>query len=192
MPKKIKKKRKKGKMLDFKAALKYFEDEQFDKLMTSEGLYFLILRSLSRTEILLRLLTDNKIDAEDIPSRKLLEFVYGKNIPLSKIEKCIRDTYTVERAIRKEKEEALISELYKLNIFDWGGLHQNSLEKTIIDNYVKKITSFNQINEKIDNELHVSLKGYVLCSWYNHWTSIIIEDIFKDHTAVLPAVGLIK
>ena len=31
-----------------------------------------------------------------------------------------------------------------------------------------------------------------MCSWYNHWTSIIIEDIFKDHSAVLPAVGLIK
>lgn len=32
----------------------------------------------------------------------------------------------------------------------------------------------------------------MLCSWYNHWTSIIIEDIFKDHERVLPAVGLIK
>ncbi len=179
-------------MLDFKIALKYFEEEQFDKLMTTEGLYFLILRSLSRTGILSKLLTDNKIGAGNVPSRKLLEYVYGKNIALSKIEKCIRDTYAVERAIRKEKEVALISELYKLNIFDWGGLHQNSLEKTIIDNYVKKITSFNQINAKIDNELHVSLKGYVLCSWYNHWTSIVIEDIFKDNVTVLPAVGLIK
>jgi hypothetical protein len=36
------------------------------------------------------------------------------------------------------------------------------------------------------------MKSYVLCSWYNHWTSIIIEDIFRDHPAVLPAVGLIK
>jgi hypothetical protein len=31
-----------------------------------------------------------------------------------------------------------------------------------------------------------------LCSWYNHWTSIVIEDIFRDHASVLPAVGLIK
>ena len=35
-------------------------------------------------------------------------------------------------------------------------------------------------------------RGYVLCSWYNHWTSIIIEDIFRGHNAALPAVGLIK
>ncbi|HNQ39089.1 MAG TPA: hypothetical protein PKO26_00625 [Candidatus Cloacimonas sp.] len=36
------------------------------------------------------------------------------------------------------------------------------------------------------------LNGYVKCSWYNHWTSIIIEDIFKDHASILPAVGLVK
>jgi len=44
----------------------------------------------------------------------------------------------------------------------------------------------------VENELLTSLRGYVLCSWYNHWTSIIIEDIFKDHQHVLPAVGLVK
>lgn len=36
------------------------------------------------------------------------------------------------------------------------------------------------------------MRGYVQCSWYNHWTSIIIEDIFKDHPNVLPTIGLIK
>ncbi len=36
------------------------------------------------------------------------------------------------------------------------------------------------------------MKGYVQCSWYNNWTSIIIEDIFKDHPSVLPAVGKVK
>ena len=79
-----------------------------------------------------------------------------------------------------------------MQAFDWGGLHQNSLEKTIIDNYVKKITRYAELCERIDNELQRSLRGYVLCSWYNHWTSIIIEDIFRDHPAVLPAVGLVK
>ncbi|MDE5069908.1 MAG: hypothetical protein O4861_18135 [Trichodesmium sp. St16_bin4-tuft] len=32
----------------------------------------------------------------------------------------------------------------------------------------------------------------MLCSWYNNWTSILIEDIFKDHTRVIPTVGKIK
>lgn len=58
--------------------------------------------------------------------------------------------------------------------------------------YVKKIVSFDRLNECIDNEILASMRGYVQCSWYNHWTSIIIEDIFKTHRAVLPAVSLIK
>jgi hypothetical protein len=77
-------------------------------------------------------------------------------------------------------------------MFDWGGLHQNSLEKTIVDNYVKKIRSYDELQARVDDELFHSMKSYVLCSWYNHWTSIVIEDVFRDHNAVLPAVGLIK
>ncbi|MCI5228183.1 MAG: hypothetical protein D3918_16410, partial [Candidatus Electrothrix sp. AX2] len=72
------------------------------------------------------------------------------------------------------------------------GLHQNSLEKTIVNNYVKKISSYDALCESIDNRLYPSMRSYVLCSWYNHWTSIIIEDVFKDHPSVIPAVGLIK
>ena len=31
-----------------------------------------------------------------------------------------------------------------------------------------------------------------LIAEHNHWTSIIIEDVFRDHPAVLPAVGQVK
>ena len=85
-----------------------------------------------------------------------------------------------------------MNQLYRVQEFNWGGLHQNSLEKTIVDNYVKKITDYEALCRCVENELLVSMRGYVVCSWYNHWTSIIIEDIFKDHVNVLPAVGLVK
>ena len=86
----------------------------------------------------------------------------------------------------------MISELYRLQVFDWGGLYQSGLERTIINNYVKKIQQYDELCDRIDNELFTSLRGYVLCSWYNHWTSIIIEDIFRDHPNTLPAVGQVK
>jgi hypothetical protein len=57
---------------------------------------------------------------------------------------------------------------------------------------VKKIRRYNALCKAIDNELHASLQGYVLCPWYNHWTSIIIEDIFREQRTVLPAIGLVK
>lgn len=61
-----------------------------------------------------------------------------------------------------------------------------------MDNYVKKINNYEALCRCVENEILTSLRGYVVCSWYNHWTSIIIEDIFKDHANVLAAVGLVK
>ncbi|NJN78261.1 MAG: hypothetical protein HC803_07965 [Saprospiraceae bacterium] len=80
----------------------------------------------------------------------------------------------------------------RLQHFDWGGSFGNSLEKNIVNNYVKKIQSYQVINDEIEGSLLNSLRGYTLNSWYNHWTSIIIEDLFKDHETVLPTVGLVK
>jgi hypothetical protein len=105
--------------------------------------------------------------------------------------RCAR-TYSTDRAQRALNEDELINQLYRLQEFNWGGLHQNSLEKTIVDNYVKKISNYDTLIEAIEGDLHVSLRGYVTCSWYNHWTSIIIEDVFKTNPRILPAVGLIK
>ena len=48
------------------------------------------------------------------------------------------------------------------------------------------------MNQKIEGEIHESMKSYVLSSWYNHWTSILVEDIFKDHRKSIPSIGLIK
>jgi hypothetical protein len=79
-----------------------------------------------------------------------------------------------------------------LQVFDWGGFYQNAVEQTIVNNYIKKIQDYNQLLTSIENDLNPRLRGYILCSWYNHWTSILIEDMFKDHPDVLPAVGLIK
>lgn len=113
-------------------------------------------------------------------------------MPLEGIDDTILELYEKERAIRRENESELVNELYKIQLFDWGGLHRNSLERTIVNNYVKKITSYESLNNEIDGNLHDSMRAYVLASWYNHWSSIIIEDIFKEHDKVIPAVGLIK
>ena len=45
---------------------------------------------------------------------------------------------------------------------------------------------------EIDNELLASIAAMCFGSWYNHWTLIIIEDVFRDHRSVLPAVGRVK
>ena len=37
-----------------------------------------------------------------------------------------------------------------------------------------------------------TVQDYLICSWYNHWSSILIEHLFKSHRIVLPTVGKIK
>lgn len=179
--------------LTFSQADNLFRQDKLNELITDvEGRRFLKLRSLNRPEYLERLIQSAKITRPDAGSRKLFEFAFNANITTTTIEAHARAIYNEERERRRITESELINQLYRVQEFNWGGLHQNSLEKTIVDNYVKKITKYDTLCQNVENELLTSMRGYVLCSWYNHWTSIIIEDIFKDHPNVLPAVGLVK
>lgn len=177
----------------FTTLRQYYENNQFtDLLHNPDGIYWLKLRSISRAAQLRQFCDYIEIDHEGIPARQLLQHLYNLQPSTRDLEGFIRQVYESERAQRRANEDYLVSQLYQMKIFDWGGLYQNSLEQTIVNNYVKRILGWNELNSAIENELHDSMKGYVQCSWYNHWSSILIEDIFKDHTAVLPATGLVK
>jgi hypothetical protein len=87
----------------------------------------------------------------------------------------------------------LVSELYKLKKFEWGGDYQNSLDKYLVSRYVKiQNPSFDYLISKFETEINPTVQGYVLNSWYNYWSSVLIENIIKSHSAVLPTVGQIK
>jgi hypothetical protein len=179
--------------LGFNVANNMYKADDIVKLSQSnEGKRFLFLRSLSRAEHLKILAEKHGIDISHSGSRSWFEILYNSPLSSEDIKICAKEIFEIERSTRAKNEIELINELYKMREFDWGGLHQNSLEKTIIDNYVKKISIYSELNNTIENKLFQSMKGYVRCSWYNHWTSIIIEDIFKEHSNVLPAVGLVK
>ena len=179
--------------LDFQSAERMFREDRIRELgRTPDGLLYLKLRSLSRKRYLERLFDKVGLTPQSTLARQMFREVYEAQVDVRTVDDLIREIYEEERAIRREAEDELISELYRLQVFDWGGLHQSGLERTIVNNYVKRTRRYNELCEKIENELQGSLRGYVLCSWYNHWTSIIIEDVFRDHPDVLPAVGQVK
>jgi len=179
--------------LTFEEANRKYQADAIGELSeTEEGRRFLLLRSLSRAEYLEQLAANHNINLNGIQKRDLFKTLYNSSVSVDAIKLIAKTIFQSERVIRAAQEPTLINELYKMKEFYWGGLHQNSLEKTIVDNYVKKIKSYDDLNIKIDNELYESMRGYVRCSWYNHWTSIVIEDIFKEHKNVLPAIGLVK
>jgi hypothetical protein len=179
--------------MQFSEAERLFRNEDIRALAADRGgRLYLKLRSLSRSEYLVRLLNQEGVLTSGSKSKELFQAAYAAGIAETRIDTFIKAIYKEERKGRLAKEGDLVSELYKLEVFDWGGLHQNSLEKTIVDNYIKKISKYEQLEEAIEGELQHSLRGYVLCSWYNHWTSILIEDVFRDHENVLPAIGQVK
>jgi hypothetical protein len=180
--------------MSFKQAEAMFGKDQIRELAQEpDGLRYLKLRSLNRLEYLKRLFESAGIEPANTSAKAMFKEAFETPaIGLSQIDELIRCTYQQQRTDRRSREPELVSQLYRLQTFDWGGLHQNSLEKTIVDNYVKKITDYELLTHKIENELQSSMRGYVLCSWYNHWTSIIIEDLFRDHPNVLPAIGQVK
>lgn len=179
--------------MDFAEAESRFRQEQIRELSESEdGLRFLKLRSLSRKEYLERLFCEANVATNETNAKALFRLAFESEIPTPLIESVIKEIYEGQRLERRNRENDLVNELYKMEVFDWGGLHQNSLETTIVNNYVKTIWRYDVLEEKIEGDLHNSLRGYVLCSWYNHWTSILIEDVFRDHDKVLPAIGQVK
>jgi len=159
----------------------------------NRGIRFLKLRSMSRKATMEEFCELHEIDLEGINSRGYFPHVFEiTDIGDAMINDFINQKYQEERASRVDNQDYLVDQLNRLQHFDWGGSFGNSLEKNIVNNYVKKIQSFEGINEEIEGSLLSSLRGYTLNSWYNHWTSIIIEDLFKDHDTVLPTVGLVK
>ena len=172
---------------------KLYQESKFDALLKEkEATYWLKLRSIARKPLMLEFCNLCGINSDNIKSPKLFEYIYKKKPNQKLLNTFIVNKYQKDREDRKSEEAKLISELYKMQIFDWGGLYQNNLERTIVDNYIKKIKNFTLLSKKIENEIHQSMRSYVFASWFNHWTSILIEDIFKDHRKVIPTVGLIK
>lgn len=183
-------------MKDFNYWKKLHESEQLDEFSSDNiGLLWLKTKSIVRKELITEFIEQNKITLKETAlGKQFIELfeLLCKNVDDSHK---ILDSYIKEKNKTQVSElntEQLVSELYKLKNFDWGGDYQNSLDKYLVSRYVKIHKSYDTLVSKFETEIHVAVQGYVLNSWYNHWSSILIEHIFKSHPTVLPTVGQIK
>jgi len=120
--------------LTFAQADALFRQDKLNELVADpDGRRFLKLRSMSRAEYLERLFQSAGIARPDIGSRQLFAAAFNADISVAAIEACAREIYREEREQRRANEAELVNQLYRVQEFNWGGLHQNSLEKTIVD-----------------------------------------------------------
>ena len=183
-------------MKDFDYWKKLHESEKLEEFSSDEqGLLWLKVKSIVRKELISEFVTANKIELKETSLNGQFFELY------SLLVKNPRNSHNLlnEYIERKNKSvlaaldtKQLVSELYKLKTFDWGGDYQNSLDKYLVSRYVKALQSYDTLVSKFETEINTAVQGYVLNSWYNHWSSILIEHLFKSHKAVLPTVGQIK
>jgi hypothetical protein len=169
------------------------ELEQFSS--NADGLLWLKTKSIIRSGLVADFSRENKIILKHTKlAKQFVElFHLFSNDPAKynvRLDMFIRERN--KQMLAKQDTKKLVSELYKLRNFNWGGDHQNSLDKFLVSRYIKVYQSYDILLSKFDTEINVVVQGYVLNSWYNHWSSILIEHIFKSHTSVLPTIGQIK
>jgi hypothetical protein len=184
-------------MKDFNHWDRLHKNEELEEFSNDKvGLLWLKTKSIIRKEFIPAFVKTNDIVLQETAiSKQFVELFAILSSDVDKSNQILDDFIKSEnkKQVENLNTEELVSELYKLKNFDWGGDYQNSLDKYLVSRYVKvQNPSYENLLSKFETEISVAVQGYVLNSWYNHWSSILIEHIFKSHTEVLPTVGQIK
>lgn len=183
-------------MKDFAYWKKLHDDNNLTEFNTdSTGQLWLKIKSIIRRELLLEFIEGSSLKLTSTRLSGQFEELFSllRDTPSQahqQLDAYIREKNTQQ--LQSLDHAALVSELYKLKTFEWGGDYQNSLDKYLVTRYVKAISSYDLLMSKFEKEINRAVQSYVLNSWYNHWSSILIEHLFKSHPSVLPAVGQIK
>jgi len=87
--------------------------------------------------------------------------------------------------------EELKHELGKVTEFSWGVV-QGALDNKIQNEYVRRYARYDELVTAVGQKLHSDVTSYVICSWYNHWSTVLIEEYISQHPRVVPALARIK
>ena len=184
-------------MRDFNNWSNYFRQGMMSEFNTDvSGLFWLKLKSIVRKDFLSDFAEAVGLDITDKNLNVAFEFLFSTLSSNASQASLTLDAFIRDRSrqqIDSINIESLVSELYKMRTFEWGGDYKNSLDKYLISRFIKTDDpSYENLLDKFDTEINPSVRGYVLNSWYNYWSSILIENIFKSHPSVLPTIGKIK
>uniref|UniRef100_A0A7C3ERX9 SAP domain-containing protein n=1 Tax=candidate division WOR-3 bacterium TaxID=2052148 RepID=A0A7C3ERX9_UNCW3 len=111
------------------------------------------------------------------------------DIPQVTIDEFIKRKYQ-ERVKERQKlisDEALKQELLKVKEFRWGVV-QGQLDQKIQIEYVRRFVKYEDLINGVKNKLQDDITHYVIATWYNHWTTVLIEDHISQHPKVIPTL----
>lgn len=111
------------------------------------------------------------------------------NVPQDKIDEFIKRKYQEQVKERKKliSDGDLKQELLKVKEFKWGVV-QGQLDQKIQTEYVRRFVRYEDLINGVKNRLHDDITHYVIATWYNHWTTVLIEDHISQHSRVIPTL----
>ena len=159
------------------------------------ALLWLKAKAICRKPLLIRFANQNNIKFQSTritdQFRELFSYLKQSEKLASALDQFLRQQNNEWYALQSIDEQQLKADLYQVTEYTWGGDRNNSLDKFLVSNYVKSISNYEQLLSK-QSEIAHNAWMYVRTSWYNNWTSYLIESIFKRHQRVISAVGEIK
>jgi len=117
-----------------------------------------------------------KISTEDI------------NLFIRKLYVSVRDS---EIKITGATHQEIIKELNKVDEHIWG-MVQGDVDSHIQSNYVRKFYRYDDVVSAIRANLYKSIESYAISSWFNHWSTVFLEDLINENKNVIPIIKKVK
>lgn len=126
--------------------------------------------------IILENFDNGKISTEDI------------NLFIRNLYVDVRDS---EVKITGATHQEIIKELNKVDEHIWG-MVQGDVDSHIQSNYVRKFYKYDDVVNAIRANLYKSIESYALSSWFNHWSTVFLEDLINENANVIPIIKKVK
>lgn len=160
-----------------------------------KALLYLKVRAICRKTLITDFLKENNLTLKSTKVKEQFPELYAllENKPelIPKLDSFLRNRNNEWYKEMGVDEDKVRTALRKINAYEWGGDHNNSLDQYLVRRYVKVISDYDTLQKKA-KEIQANAWNFVQTSWYNNWTSYLIESIFKKHERVLSAIGEIK
>lgn len=160
-----------------------------------KALLYLKVRAICRKTLITQFVKENKLTLKSTKVKEQFPELYAllENKPklIKQLDCFLRNRNNEWYKEMGVDEKKVRTALRKINAYEWGGDHNNSLDQYLVRRYVKVISDYDTLQKKA-TEIQANAWNFVQTSWYNNWTSYLIESIFKKHKRVLSAIGEIK
>ena len=161
----------------------------------AEALLYLKVKAICRKTLITQFVKENKLTLKSTKVKEQFPELYAllenKSELIPQLDCFLRNRNNEWYKEMGVDEDKVRTALRKINAYEWGGDQNNSLDQYLVRRYVKVISDYDTLQKKA-KEIQANAWNFVQTSWYNNWTSYLIESIFKKHKRVLSAIGEIK